>query len=640
MIKKKRLPHLVVAVAVGGLLAAISTPMAVAAPAGPVNSVGLSRAIDAAVGAVVSARPAQAGLRATARPRAGSYVMRTDRSGRWAFGSAVLPPGPDDETPQGWLYLARRSGNTWQVGLEYTSEFAALSGDAPAGVLTAAERKLLAPKGSGAMAVRAAGDTGLMLPYAVYQSWTFLSGAHGTLGDPVLNSIDLAGGDGRVLAADAGFGFAMCNQPGNPGWVRVYHDSLFVTDYYHLANNVNPGGAWVARGEFLGDISNDVSCGGYSNGPHVHFGLLYSSSPVPIHGQRIGGWTFETTGIRTGTVHRGTQVVDIGGGLRNYGVIEAAITSPRSDFNRDGRADIVTFTKGNTGDAWVELSNGGSFASPATKWHDQFGFHDELVLTGDFNNDRRDDLVAFTRGTSADIWVALSTGASFGNAVRWHSNFVAGDQVPGVGDFNGDGFDDIAMFTRGAAADVYVALSNGSSFGQARLWHSFFAVGDELPAIGDFNRDNRDDIATFTRGAAADVYVALSNGSSFGQTRLWHSFFAVGDELPAIGDFNRDNRDDIATFTRGPSADVYVALSNGSSFGGQAVKWHNSFASSTNIPGTGDFDNDGYDDIVSFTRGGEADVFVAKSVGNAFGTSRKWNDFFAVGDETPRPSLL
>ena len=32
---------------------------------------------------------------------------------------------------------------------------------------------------------------------------------------------------------------------------------------------------------------------------------------------------------------------------------------------------------------------------------------------------------------------------------------------------------------------------------------------------GDFNGDRRTDIVTFTRGSAADVYVALSNGSRF-----------------------------------------------------------------------------------------------------------------------------
>ena len=32
----------------------------------------------------------------------------------------------------------------------------------------------------------------------------------------------------------------------------------------------------------------------------------------------------------------------------------------------------------------------------------------------------------------------------------------------------------------------------------------------EIPLTGDFNGDGKDDIAAFTRGATADVYVALA----------------------------------------------------------------------------------------------------------------------------------
>ena len=161
---------------------------------------------------------------------------------------------------------------------------------------------------------------------------------------------------------------------------------------------------------------------------------------------------------------------------------------------------------------------------------------------------------------------ALPAAVGFaGTGWKWHDFFAVGDEIPAVGDFDGDGRDDLVTFTRGAAADVYVALSTGSGFtGTGWKWHDFFAVGDEIPAVGDFDGDGKDDIATFTRGSAADVYVALSTGSSFtGTGWKWHDFFAVNDELPAAGDFDGDGEDDIVTFTRGPAADVYVALSTG-----------------------------------------------------------------------------
>ncbi|GLZ33624.1 hypothetical protein Lesp02_58120 [Lentzea sp. NBRC 105346] len=326
------------------------------------------------------------------------------------------------------------------------------------------------------------------------------------------------------------------------------------------------------------------------------------------------------------------------------GSVTDGFAGPSGDFNGDGRDDIVTFTRGGAGDVYVALSNGSSFVGTAVKWHDAFAFGNEVPMVGDFNGDNRDDIVTFTRGGAGDVYVALSNGSSFvGNGIKWHDAFAFGTEVPLVGDFNGDGRDDIATFTRGPAADVYVALSNGSSFvGTAVKWHDFFAVGNEVPLVGDFNGDRRDDIVTFTRGGAGDAYVALSNGSSFvGTSVKWHDSFAFGAEFPAVGDFNADGRDDIATFTRGGAGDAYVALSNGSSFVGNGVKWHDAFAFGSEIPGTGDWNGDGRDDIVTFTRGDNADVYSALSNGSSFvGTAVKWHDFFAVGAEIPAGGTL
>jgi hypothetical protein len=158
--------------------------------------------------------------------------------------------------------------------------------------------------------------------------------------------------------------------------------------------------------------------------------------------------------------------------------------------------------------------------------------------------------------------VQLSQGNTFGAATAWHNFFSPGSETPGVGDFNGDGYSDIVTFTGGSAGDVWVALSNGSSFGASSVWHGDFAYNSEVPRVADVNGDGLDDIVTFVRGSAGDVYVALSNGSSFGAGQFWHTNMGYNAEITDMGDVDGDERSDAVVFSQGSNPVVWVAKAN------------------------------------------------------------------------------
>ncbi|WP_433393704.1 N-acetylmuramoyl-L-alanine amidase [Micromonospora sp. KLBMP9576] len=329
------------------------------------------------------------------------------------------------------------------------------------------------------------------------------------------------------------------------------------------------------------------------------------------------------------------SLVNAGGGGGSGGRYLAG--SP-TDFTGDGKDDIVTFNKGNLNDVYVSTSTGNSFAGTSIKWNEFFGLNNETLLTGDFNGDNRDDIVAFTHGTLADVYVSTSTGTGFNPSTKWHDWFSPHAEVAAVGDVNGDGKDDIITFTHDNNADVYVALSNGTSFdGTAIKWHDYFSITGEYPALGDVNGDGKDDIITFTQGpdTASDVIVALSNGTSFGPPpQKWHDLFAVGNEQPRVGDINGDGKDDIVTFTCNTNADVYAAVSTGSSFDGTTVKWNDFFCLDGEFPYLADANGDGKDDIIVFTKGNTNDVYVSLSTGTTFSPSTKWHDYFGLNGET------
>ncbi len=319
-----------------------------------------------------------------------------------------------------------------------------------------------------------------------------------------------------------------------------------------------------------------------------------------------------------------------------------------ADVNGDGHDDIVSFERGAPADVYVALSTSSGFG-PRTRWHEYFSAGNEIPMLGDVNGDGRDDLITFTRGTSADVYVALSTGSAFGPAQQlWHTWFGAGNETPAVGDFNGDGRADIATFTRGSTGDVYVATSDGTKFvGTAVKWSDDFAAGSAVPMVGDFDCNGVDDIVSFERGVNGVVSVAIASGGRFTSAQVWLRGFATGTRVPAVGDFNGDGCDDVVEFFRGSWPRVQVALSvavpfpyNSRTFA-PATTWHSDFAAWVAVPGVGDFTGEGRDDIVAFGRGYGADVHVATATtSNQFSLTSKWQESFAVGGEVPMPASM
>ena len=129
------------------------------------------------------------------------------------------------------------------------------------------------------------------------------------------------------------------------------------------------------------------------------------------------------------------------------------------------------------------------------------------------------------------------------------------------------------------------------------VWHSWFAVNPlETPMVGDFNGDGRTDIITFTRqnpSAVGDVYVALSDGTQFGDNTKWHDWFAITtDETVVIGDYDGDGDDDIATWLGKTTRQVYVARSTGTGMTPESV-WSSSIGlDPTDVLLSGDVNGD------------------------------------------------
>ncbi|MBK8465529.1 MAG: VCBS repeat-containing protein [Chloracidobacterium sp.] len=218
------------------------------------------------------------------------------------------------------------------------------------------------------------------------------------------------------------------------------------------------------------------------------------------------------------------------------------------------------------------------------------GIGPRTAAVGDFNGDGNQDIVT-ANDNANNVSVLLGNGAgSFSSA----TNFSAGSTPysVAVGDFNGDGKQDIAVANL-ASNNVSVFLGNGAgSFSTA----TNFAAGPNptTVAVGNFNGDGYQDLAVSHLGSTS-VSVLLGTGAgTFGT--LTNFSIGVTSYSLVLGDFNNDGKQDIATANRNAGT-VSVLLGNGAGgFGAASSLTVGIEPASITV---GDFNGDGNQDIAT-----------------------------------------
>jgi WD40 repeat protein len=239
-----------------------------------------------------------------------------------------------------------------------------------------------------------------------------------------------------------------------------------------------------------------------------------------------------------------------------------------ADFSGDGKADILWRNDNGTVAIWqmdgTQIAAGVVVANPdvaPTSWH--------IQATADFGGDGKDDILWRNNDGTVAIWqmngTQIAATAVIATPVQtpndWH--------IQGTGDFNGDGKDDILW--RNNDGTVAAWQMNGMQIAATAIvaGPAFAPTDWHVQGVGDFNGDGKDDI--LLRHNDGTVGIWLMNGTQIAASAIiatpaqapndWH----IEDVL----DVNGDGKSDI--LWRNDNGSVATWQMNGLQMGPTAI---------------------------------------------------------------------
>jgi hypothetical protein len=193
------------------------------------------------------------------------------------------------------------------------------------------------------------------------------------------------------------------------------------------------------------------------------------------------------------------------------------------------------------------------------------GSHPSAIVLGDFNNDKRSDLLVVNTDTDSVAtfigydYALFETQKTYGNVENLGPRPIA------TSDFNNDNYLDIAVgFFSSGTVGILLGYGNGS-FDDMMTYPQENGSALTSLAVGDVNNDGKLDIVVADLGTN-NMIILLGYGNGSFATSM--TFSTGNNSLPsaiAIADFNKDDRLDVAVANfASDNVDIFLGYGNGS----------------------------------------------------------------------------
>ena len=332
------------------------------------------------------------------------------------------------------------------------------------------------------------------------------------------------------------------------------------------SNNTKPVGTYLGPlAQAQAQFTTCISLPAWTPKPHPSLmGDLPGAMARSQIAANLGGSSYISIRIDGGsnmiTVGRDSQTT-LGALYTDYPVGNNPVAVLAADFNGDGKRDVAVLNQdsldsNSTGQVSILLGNGDGTLKPAANFH--VGNFPTAMTWSDFNHDGRADLAVVNQDDNS---VTVLTGNPDGS-LRTVATYplpgsVSFTQAPSIvaADFDGDGKTDLLV----AESGFSLLRGNGDGTFQAAQRKTGYTPNftTAFLAAGDFNKDNKTDLASYNVDGTVAILLNAGDGSFPSQNR-----FVAGTPLSAGSltpgmfamDFNDDGNLDLVFANGHPDA--------------------------------------------------------------------------------------
>jgi hypothetical protein len=282
------------------------------------------------------------------------------------------------------------------------------------------------------------------------------------------------------------------------------------------------------------------------------------------------------------------------------------------DFNGDGKLDLVVPNNDELADGksgLILLGNGDGTFSAGTALR---SLDPSAAVVGDFNGDGIQDIAIVNTGSTGSVDIYLGEGdGTFPTMTKYAESTSSDYRSIVIGDFNRDGHPDLIITDHNQG--VIVLLGNGDGTFQLPVTYPAGAALGNI-VVGDVNGDGSEDLVVANNGSS---YATLLLGNGDGTFQLGIDLAVPGNQSGsvALADFNGDGNLDLVVTDQNMKS-VYLLLGKGNGTFQPATTVLTTTTADPYYVTVGDFNHDGHADILVVDNiGASLDILLGKGDG-------------------------